>query len=38
MQITGSKIKITIRETMIAIDKMGKKKAAAADELTDTIF
>ena len=38
MQITGNKIKITVRETMIAIDKMGKNKAAAADELTDTIF
>ena len=31
-------MKIRVRETMIAIDKMGKNKAAAADELLDIIF
>ena len=38
MQVTGPKIKIGIKDTMIAMDKMGKNKAAAADELLDTIF
>ena len=38
MQVTGPKMKIRVRETMIAIDKMGKNKAAAADELLDIIF
>ena len=38
MQVTGPKMKIRVRETMIAIDRMGKNKAAAADELLDIIF
>ena len=38
MQVTGPKIKISIKDTMIAMDRMGKNKAAAADELLDTIF
>ena len=31
-------MRIEVKETMIAIDKMGKNKAAAADELMDTMF
>ena len=38
MQTAGPKMRISIRETMVAIDKMGKNKAAAADELLDVIF
>ena len=38
MQVTGPKIKISVRDTMIAMDRMGKNKAAAADELLDTLF
>ena len=37
-RVTGPKIKITVRDTLVAIDKMGKNKAAAADELLDIIF
>ena len=35
---TGPKIKIKVGETIKAIDRMGKNKAAAADELLDIIF
>ena len=37
-RVTGPKIKIEVWDTMKAIDRMGKNKAASSDELLDTIF
>jgi hypothetical protein len=34
----GRKMVISVREVLVAMDKMGKNKAASIDELTDTIF
>ena len=37
-RVTGRKINIEVIDTINAIDRMGKNKAAAADELLDIIF
>ena len=37
-RVTGPKIKIETADTLRAIDRMGKNKAASTDELLDTIF
>ena len=37
-RVDGPKIKIKVVDTLRAIDRMGKNKAASADELLDTIF
>ena len=34
----GRKIRIDVRECLVAFDKMGKNKAPAVDELLDIIF
>ena len=36
--VMGQKITISIHETMLAIDRMGKNKATSTDELMDVIF
>ena len=37
-RVTGPKIKVKIADTIRAIDRIGKNKAASADELLDIIF
>ena len=38
MNVLGKKVEVKIKDTIIAIERMGKKKATSIDELMDIIF